>query len=133
MQLVPVPRPVAKGEGKKYVRRKPLSEMKWVRTTCTTLPIEWSAEMAYIVGLTATDDCLASDSRAITFKSADRQLVETYRQLLGRSNKIGAERTRAGGIVFRVQFKDTRLYGWFQRVGLAARGSIQPARRTSSG
>ncbi len=37
-----------------------------------------SAEMAYIVGLTATDGCLASGRRAINLKSADRQLVETY-------------------------------------------------------
>jgi hypothetical protein len=98
--------------------------MKWVRSTYTTLAIEWSAEMAYIVGLTATDGCLATDSRAITFKSADRQLVETYRQLLGRSNKIGIERSKAGGIAYRVQFKDTRLYGWFQSVGLTPRKSL---------
>lgn len=110
--------------GKKHVRRKPWSEMRWVRVTYTTLPIEWSDAMAYIVGLTATDGCLASDSRAITFKSADRQLVETYRQLLGRTNRIGAQRTRAGGIVYRLQFKDTRLYGFFESVGLTPRKSL---------
>jgi len=80
--------------------------------------------MAYIVGLTATDGCLATGSRAITFKSADRQLVETYRELLGRSNTIGAERTRAGGIVYRLHFKDTRLYGWLASIGLTPRKSL---------
>jgi hypothetical protein len=110
--------------GKKYIRRKPLSEMKWVRSTQTTLPIGWSAEMAYIVGLTATDGCLISDRRAINFKSADRQLVATYLELLGRTNKIGTERTKAGGTVYKVQFSDTRLYGWFQNVGLTPRKSL---------
>ncbi len=110
--------------GKAHVRRKPLSEMKWVRSTHTTLPIGWSAEMAYIVGLTATDGCLISDRRAINFKSADRQLVATYLELLGRTNKIGTERTKAGGTVYKVQFSDTRLYGWFQNVGLTPRKSL---------
>jgi hypothetical protein len=98
--------------------------MKWVRTTYTTLPIEWSAEMAYIVGLTATDGCLGTGNRAITFTSADRQLVETYRHLLGRSNKIGEQPTKAGGTVYRVQFKDARLYAWLQSVGLMSRKSL---------
>lgn len=119
-----VARAAAAHTGKRYVLRKPLSEMKWVRSTYTTLPIEWSAEMAYIVGLTATDGCLVSGRRAINFKSADKQLVETYLQLLGRSNKIGCERTRAGGVAYHVQFSDTRLYRWFQGVGLTPRKSL---------
>ena len=119
-----IARAAAAHREKKYVQRTPWSEMKWARPTYTTLPIEWSAEMAYIVGLTATDGCLITDRRAINFKSADRQLVETYLQLLGRSNRIGAERTKAGGIAYRVQFSDTRLYGWFQSVGLTPRKSL---------
>lgn len=106
------------------MRRTPLSEAKWVRRTYTRLLIEWSPEMAYVVGLTATDGCLISGRRAINFKSADRQLVATYLELLGRTNKIGTERTRAGGIVYKVQFSDTRLYGWFQSVGLTPRKSL---------
>jgi hypothetical protein len=101
-----------------------MSEVKWLHATDSKLQIGWSAEMAYVVGLTATDGCLASGSRGITFKSMDRQLVETYRQLLGRSNKIGTERTKAGGISYRIQFKDTRLYGWLQGIGLTPRKSL---------
>lgn len=119
-----VARAAAAHTGKQYVLRKPLSEMKWVRSTYTTLPIEWSAEMAYIVGLTATDGCLLSGRRAINFKSSDEQLVETYRQLLGRSNTIGRRRTKNGGIAFCVQFSDKRLYTWFQSIGLTPRKSL---------
>jgi hypothetical protein len=119
-----VARAAAAHTGEKYVRRKPLSEMKWARVTYTTLPIEWSAEMAYIVGLTATDGCLVSGRRAINFKSADRQLVETYLQLLGRTNKIGRRRTKTGGIVYTTQFSDTRLYGWLLGIGLTPRKSL---------
>lgn len=43
---------------------------------------------------------------------------------MGRSNKIGSERTKAGGIAYHVQFSDTRLYSWFQSVGLTPRKSL---------
>src|SRR5437868_4855427 len=59
-----------------------------------------SDEMAYIVGLTATDGCLFTGRRKINFKSEDRQLVETYLSVLGRTNRVKQEKTRRGGIVF---------------------------------
>ena len=119
-----IARAAAAQRGLRKTWRKPLSEMKWVRSTFTTLPISWSAEMAYVVGLIATDGCLLTGRRAINFKSADRQLVETFLQILGRTNKIVVERTRAGGVVYHVQFSDTRLYGWFQTIGLTPRKSL---------
>jgi hypothetical protein len=97
--------------------------MKWVRPTETTLPIEWSSAMAYIVGLVATDGCLTTGRRAITFKSIDRQLVETYLGLLGRTNRIGVTQTPTGPI-YRAQFTDSRLYRWMQSVGLTPRKSL---------
>ena len=80
--------------------------------------------MAYIVGLTATDGCLLTGRRAINFKSADRELVETYVKVLGRTNRIVTERTRTGGLVYHVQFSDARLYRWFEAVGLTPRKSL---------
>jgi len=50
---------------------------RWPLARLTTLPLEWSDDMAYLVGLTATDGCLITGRRAINFKSGDRQLVET--------------------------------------------------------
>lgn len=80
--------------------------------------------MAYIVGLTATDGCLLSKSRAMNFKSGDRDLVETYLALLGRTNRIGSQVTAYGGVVYYAQFKDARLYRWFQAIGLTPRKSL---------
>ena len=73
--------------------------------------------MAYIVGLPANDGCLVSGRRAINFQSADRQLVETYLQLLGRTNKVAGRRTKTGGMAYSTQFSDTRLYQWLQGIG----------------
>lgn len=118
-----VARAAAGHVGGVYVRRTPFAEMKWVRLTETTLPIEWSSPMAYVVGLIATDWCLAGRRRAITFRSIDRQLVETYLLLLGRTNRIGVNRTPTG-VIYRAQFTDTRLYRWLQSVGLTPRKSL---------
>jgi hypothetical protein len=85
--------------GRVYQRRTPHDECRWPIAGKTTLPLEWSAPMAYIIGLTATDGCLISGRRVINFKSQDRQLVETYLEVLGRDNRIREAKTRAGGTV----------------------------------
>jgi hypothetical protein len=90
----------------------------------TTLPLAWSDDMAYIVGLTATDGCLITGRRAINFKSGDRQLVETYLRLLGRMNRVKSHPTATGGIAYYTQFHDARLYEWFRSVGLTPRKSL---------
>lgn len=110
--------------GLRYVRRKPVSECDWGLLSARTLPLGWSDEMAYVVGLTATDGCLATARRQIAFKSANRDLVETYIGLLGRSNRIGTERNRTGNFAYRVLFGDADLYDWFLSIGLTPRKSL---------
>jgi hypothetical protein len=80
--------------------------------------------MAYIVGLTATDGCLITGRRKINFKSNDHQLVETYLRVIGRTNRVKAQRTRTGGVVYFTEFGDTRLYEWFLDAGLTPRKSL---------
>jgi len=88
------------------------------------LPVEWSNEMAYIVGLTATDGCLFTGFRKINFKSADRELVASYLDILGRTNRVKEQITRTGGMVYFTEFGDTELYRWFQSIGLTPRKSL---------
>jgi len=90
----------------------------------TTLPLAWSDDMAYIVGLTATDGCLVTGRRAINFKSGDRALVETYLRLLGRKNRVKSHPTRTGGTVYYTQFHDSALYEWFRATGLTPHKSL---------
>ena len=110
--------------GLRYVRRKPVEECDWVVRTSRTLPLGWSEEMAYLVGLTATDGCLVSARPQVNFKSQDRQLVETYLRLLGRTNAVGSQRTRSGGVAYHTQFTDPAWYEWLQGVGLTPRKSL---------
>jgi len=46
-----VARAATSHRGMAYTRRKPLGECRWPNASQTTLSIEWSNEMAYIVGL----------------------------------------------------------------------------------
>jgi len=120
-----VARAAAAHRGKIYQRRKPFEECRWRTAGHTTLPLTWSDEMAYIVGLTATDGCLITGRRVINFKSEDRQLVETYLGVLGRTNRIRKEKThKPGGVVYTTQFGDSRLDEWFRSVGLTPRKSL---------
>jgi len=119
-----IARAAAGHRGKTYARRTPRERCRWPVAGSTTLPLRWSNEMAYVVGLTATDGCLVSGRRAINFKSGDRQLVETYLALLGRTNRIKLQRTRTGGSAYFTQFHDSALYEWFRSVGLTPRKSL---------
>ncbi len=107
-----------------YQRRTPVEECRWPLRSSRTLPLAWSDTMAYLVGLTATDGCLISGRRQINFKSQDRVLVELYLRLLGRTNAVVTERTRAGGLAYHAQFSDSQWYEWLRSVGLSPRKSL---------
>jgi len=119
-----IARAAAAHRGKVYTRRTPPELCKWPVAGLTTLPLAWSDDMAYIVGLTATDGCLVTGRRAINFKSGDRPLVETYLRLLGRKNRVKSQPTETGGVAFYTQFHDSALYEWFRSVGLTPRKSL---------
>src|SRR5437762_6214014 len=112
-------------EGSSTCGGTPFELCRWPFGGLTTLPLAWSDEMAYIVGLTATDGCLITGRRVINFKSEDRQLVQTYLGVLGRTNRIRREKTHTpDGVVFTTQFGDSRLYEWFRSTGLTPRKSL---------
>lgn len=119
-----VARMAAARRGMVYQQRTPIEQRRYRFASRTTLPLDWSNEMAYIVGLTATDGCLVTGRRAINFKSGDRELVETYLRLLGRTNRVKSHPTKKGGIAYYTQFHDSALYRWFLSTGLTPRKSL---------
>jgi hypothetical protein len=88
-------------------------------------PVAWSESMAYALGLVATDGCLGRDGRHIIFDSSDRQLVETFLDCVGRPDaSVGQRRTRTGGVAYRAQLSDRRLYDWLVERGLTPAKSL---------
>lgn len=86
---------------------------------------EWNADLAYCVGLIATDGCLYNDGRHISFVSADIQLIELFKKLLGLSNVIGY---KISGTSKRrcphIQFGNIGFYKWLNKIGLTHNKSL---------
>ena len=89
------------------------------------LDTTWRAELAYAVGLIATDGCLSGDGRHIDFTSKDRELVETFRSCLGLQVKIGLKSrgTEKEKKYSRVQISSVDFYRWLNSIGLTAQKS----------
>jgi len=87
---------------------------------------EWSANLAYCIGLIATDGSLSKDGRHIEFISKDRDLVETFCRCLGIRNRIGSKVSgyKKNSLAFRVQFGDVAFYRWLLGLGLTPNKSL---------
>ena len=82
-------------------------------------PMQWTSELAYVVGLIATDGCLSKDGRHINFTSSDLQLVRTFMQCLDIKNRLGKKKSGfAETFSYNLQFGNVVLYRWLIRIGL---------------
>lgn len=85
---------------------------------------EWTPEIAYAVGLLATDGNLSPSGRHVSVSSAERELLETFLRCVGRRAKIGHVEGGYGTHGLRVQIGDVGLYRWLQSIGLTPRKSL---------
>src|SRR3989344_4125860 len=84
-----------------------------------------SPEVAYAIGLLATDGCVSKDKRHIDFTSKDRELVDSFKKCLSLSVKVGKKRNglKKDKKYYRVQFGDVNFYRWLLKIGLTTRKS----------
>lgn len=83
------------------------------------IDLSWRPELAYVVGLMATDGCLYNDRRHLNLTSKDRQLVDTFKNCLGLQNKVGRKRGGfAGTLAYNLQFGSTSFYRFLLSTGL---------------
>lgn len=80
---------------------------------------DWTAELAYAVGLAATDGCLSGDRKTVAQTSGDVESLETFRRCIQSNAPI-----RPNKGAWRVQVTDVGLYRWLQAVGLTPRKSL---------
>ena len=86
--------------------------------------VRWSAALAWVVGLIATDGNLAWIGNRITLTSTDVELLERARCCLGLSNRIGWSSGGLGAGACRLQWRDRSLYDWLLGIGLTPRKSV---------
>jgi len=76
----------------------------------------WSPNLAYAVGLLATDGCL-SPPYLIDLTSKDREQLENFRHCVGIDLKI-TKKYSGGREYLRIQFKNTLFYDFLVSIGL---------------
>lgn len=85
----------------------------------------WTIELAYALGLLATDGCLSGDGRHIAFVSADEELVRTLLRCIGRPHvRYVRTSSRIGRPVYRASVSHVALYAWLLERGLTPRKSL---------
>jgi len=94
-----------------------------MRRTKAPLKPEWTANLAYLVGLIASDGCLSVDGRHIDITSKDVQLLVTVNGLLERQRKIGFKKNSHGDTARCIQIGDVAMYRWLLQIGLTPRKS----------
>lgn len=81
--------------------------------------IEWSSNFAYAIGLLASDGCVSSNNRHISFVSKDLEQVKNFIKCLRITNKIG--RSLSGNkksYAYRVQFGDVNFVEFLKTIGI---------------
>jgi hypothetical protein len=82
-----------------------------------SIGIAWSPEIAYALGLMATDGNLSRRRGQLSLVSKDLDQIETLRRCLQLEARISRVRSSTG-FLHKVQWYDRGLYDWFLRVGL---------------
>lgn len=85
----------------------------------------WSPELAYVVGLIATDGNLSKDSRHIMLVSKDIDLLETVRACLRLKNIIAIHHGSWGTAAYHLQWGNRSFYKWLNRIGLMSAKSLR--------
>jgi len=79
---------------------------------------EWSREIAYSVGLMASDGCLQKDSRHLDLTSVDIEQLQNFSKALGRDLPISKKDNISDTPAYRVQFSDVAYYDFLLAAGL---------------
>lgn len=77
----------------------------------------WSPNLAYAIGLLATDGCLSYPWNLIDLTSKDREQLENFRHCLGIDLNI-TKKHSGGREYLRIQFKNVLFYNFLVSIGL---------------
>lgn len=84
----------------------------------------WNENLAYAIGLIATDGCLSKDGLLIDLTSKDREQLLNFSKCLGVNFKIGPKWSSGKDESLRIQFKNKIFYNFLLSVGLTPRKSL---------
>jgi hypothetical protein len=85
---------------------------------------KWTPNLAYAIGLIATDGCLSNDGLLIDLTSKDREQLLNFSKCVGVDFKIGSKKNGNGNKCLRIQFKNRIFYDFLLSIGLTPRKSL---------
>lgn len=85
---------------------------------------KWRPNLAYAIGLIATDGCLSSDGLLFDLTSKDREQLLNFSKCLGVNFTIGNKWNSKGDECLRIQFKNRIFYDFLLSIGLTPRKSL---------
>lgn len=84
---------------------------------------DWTPDLAYVVGLIATDGCLSSDNKCMVFTSGDIEQIGNVKLILHSPGKICYTRNSKSE-AYRIYFCNVQFYDWLLGIGLTPNKSL---------
>jgi hypothetical protein len=84
---------------------------------------EWTPDLAYSIGLLASDGNLSKDGRHLNLTSKDRVQIILFKKCLRLKTKIGKKNSGKNNLAYQTQFGDVLFYKFLLTVGLTPRKS----------
>jgi len=78
----------------------------------------WTHEIAYLVGLFASDGCLINDNRHLNITSKDLEIIKTTQSILNIEVKVFIKISNYGGQAYHLSFSNVALYDFLLKIGL---------------
>lgn len=79
----------------------------------------WRPELAYVVGIFASDGNLGRDGMYLDVTSKDKDILENILSILDMNHiKIGKKNNGSSNEAYRIQFKRVLFYKWLMSIGL---------------
>ena len=85
---------------------------------------KWNSNLAYAVGLIATDGYLSNDGLLVDLTSKDREQLLNFSKCVGVDFKIGNKWNKKGDECLRIQFKNKIFYDFLLSLGLTPKKSL---------
>ncbi len=79
---------------------------------------EWSAAIAYLAGLFASDGCLANNGRHLIMTSKDYELIAYTQEILETYTKVQTKIGQFNTQAYHFQFSNVALYDFFLAAGI---------------
>ena len=85
---------------------------------------KWTANLAYAIGLIATDGCLGSAGLSVDLTSKDVEQLQNFNKCIGVNLKIGKKSNGQGQTAWRIQIKNRCFYDFLVSIGLTPKKSL---------